>query len=134
MAFKNPWVHPYPKLSMAPADTIRRLTVELPKDDADMVLSVALTPNILHAICQYAIKKTAQEIRDKQITYAHQRAFFKHICERTYSEFTKETGESNVTGGTAAVHNGVAQSKDTAAGTGTEVAKGGRGGRGKGRA
>lgn len=131
MSFRFPWPPAYPGVTTLPRDAVTRITVEIPKADADTIISVALQTAILTAVSSYAIKQTAEMIRTKKLTHADQRAFFLHLCQRTYSEFVKETGESNVTGGTAPVCDGVTQPSDTAAGIGKEVKKGGKG-QGKG--
>lgn len=129
MSFKVPWERPYPDLATLPPTSIRRLTVEIPKADADAIISVTTNSVILTTICQYAIKHTADLVRTHNLTYADSVALCEHICKRTYSEFVKEAIAQNVGGGTSGILQGGSDVSDKSTGT-REKAPAGRTGKG----
>ncbi len=133
MSFRHPWPPAYTGVTRLPTSDVTRITVEIPKSDADTIISVALSSAILTAVSQYAIKQTAEMIRTKRLTHADQRAFFFHLCQRTYSEFVEKTGEYADRGGDAGVCDGTPVAPVPAASVGEKVTEGSGGGRGKGR-
>lgn len=126
MSFNVPWKQAYTGLSKLGPNEVKRLTVEIPMADANTIISVSLSPYILPAICQYALKTTAEHIRKHNLSHADQRAFIDWICNRTFSEFIKETGESDDAGRIAGVRGTTASTSATTPKPGKKV-KGGTG-------
>lgn len=126
MSYKTPWPAPYPGVSKLAPTERTRLTVEIPRVDANDIIAVALVSSILTAICQYAIKQTVKEIRKNNITYAHQRAFFEYVCQRSYSEFTEKTSAPDDTERVEGVRVRAEELADVSAGIGEKVTEGSR--------
>ena len=109
MSHSVPWTRPYPGLSKLPPTQIKRITVELPMDDAHAILAVTMSPFLLPALCQHAVKLTAQEIRDLSVSYPHDSAeYLQHIFNRTYSQFARKTSGQDDVGGTPGARAGAA--------------------------
>ena len=103
MSYKHPWQPPYPGISTAPIEERRRLTIDIPKSDADSILSVCLTPAIFSLICQTAIKHTAEHARSCAYTYANSVALVDFICKRTHPQPYQQADGHDDTGGTPSV-------------------------------
>ena len=69
MAFNTPWPRVYTGLDEKSSTEVRRLTINLPVEDANDILSVALNTAIFSLICQTALKSAATYARKHKLTY-----------------------------------------------------------------
>lgn len=99
MSHSVPWTRPYPGISKLPPTQIKRITVELPMDDAHVILALTMSPFLLPALCQHAVKLTAKEIRELSLTYpTDSTEYLKHIFNRAYHQYHRKAAGQDDTG------------------------------------
>lgn len=135
MAYTTPWERPYPGVSSLQKDQIVRITVEIPRLDAEAIIAVTHTSHILTTIAQSALKETANVCRTNSLSYADFPGFVKYLRERTYSRPLAETPAPHVGTRDAGVREGVETPRPVATvlGQGTTGGSGGESKEGDGR-
>lgn len=129
MSFNTPWPRVYPGLSKCPPAEVRRLTIEMPTEDATTIMSVALNNAIFSLICQTALRNAAQHIRKHELKYADSESFVNFICNGTHSGDVETTAEHDESGRTTSIRKGTAKSSHQSAGARKEVTGGKRKGK-----
>ena len=127
MSYKVPWQQPYPNISTAEKENVRRLTIELPQDDAGAIMSVAVNPAIFSLICQSALKQTAAYVRSNSLKYTDSERFIQWICQRTFSSPVEDSVGQNGPGGVEETRRGVENARTESAVVGKEVEGKGKG-------
>lgn len=129
MSYNTPWPRVYPGLSKLPRNEVRRLTIELPEEDARIILAVSVNSAIFSLIAQTAFQKYVKLIKSNGFTYTDAETLTQHIlCDGANSGTNPSTPGITHPGGVTGVHEGVKDPSDISASTGKEVAAGGRDG------
>lgn len=122
MSYATPWSRVYPDLpTLAKRDLVKRLTIELPKADADEIMSVACNAAIFSLVCQTALKSAADFIRTNNITYANSTRLIDHICQRTVGGVDQTAAAPHVPGRVEGIHDGVKDVAEVTTGTGKKT-------------
>ena len=129
MSFNTPWPRVYPGISKLPRDEMRRLTIEIPAEDANVLMSVAVNPAIFSLICQASIKFFTDHARSNAFTYANADDLVAYICERTNHRAVTSSPSHPLPGGSKSVHAGTSHPSNLPTSVGEEVTSG-RGGKG----
>jgi hypothetical protein len=124
MSYSVPWPRVYPGVSKLPQGEVKRLTIEMPINEADRIMSVAINPAIFSLICQSALHSTFNFIETRGLTYADSPTLIDFIRERADTGTPKASSPLDGTGGSEGVHPGATPVSDLPASAGSQAASG----------